>query len=86
MKKVVNYFSVGGKDYKLIFTKGNYQGSHAIMSLHIYLLGKDMPCVVCYRSTVKSSYQLICHIGIKTFITTSMKEFKIEAIKYLTNS
>lgn len=86
MKEVVNYFSIGGKDYKLTFMKGNYQGSHTVMSLHIHLLGEDLPCIICYRSIVKDSYRLHCNINRKGLKPLTMKEFKIEAIKYLTNS
>jgi hypothetical protein len=86
MRKIEKYFNVNNKQYKIEFLIKNYENSHTRFSFYIYPLGDTSPCIVFYRSILRSDYRLICRIDKVSKQITSVKEFKIEAMKYLTNS
>jgi hypothetical protein len=79
-------FSVENVKYIYSFLRLNYESSHTAFSFHVNILGESSPCIVIYRSINKYDCSLHCRIGEKKLKITSMKEFKVEAIKYLTNS
>ena len=79
-------FTVGDKHYTLELYKGNSHG-HTCFSLHIAELdSEDHPTIAFYKSRFDKDGPYRLKIPGKFTVTRSMKEGKLEIVKYLTNS